>query len=62
MGPLFTMPMVLFGGFMSNVSNLPVWIGWMQYLSPIRYAFEIMVRTQTANLPDQETPFGPLNI
>jgi ATP-binding cassette subfamily G (WHITE) protein 2 len=63
MGPLFVMPMVLFGGFMANVDSLPAWFGWLQYLSPIRYCFEIMVRTQTGNLPEANVPIlGPINI
>jgi ABC-type multidrug transport system permease subunit len=44
--PLFAMPMVLFGGFFANGSNYPAYINWLQYVSPIRYGFEMMVRAQ----------------
>ena len=41
------MPMVLLGGFFSNANNMGWWIIWMSYFSPIKYGFEMMVRTQT---------------
>lgn len=34
---------MLFGGFFSNSSGYPDWIGWLQYLSPVRYTFEALV-------------------
>ena len=27
--PLFTMPMILFGGFISNTNTTPAWLGWI---------------------------------
>ena len=32
--------MVLFGGFYSNLSNMPVWISWLQYASFMSWAFQ----------------------
>lgn len=46
MAPLFILPMVVFGGFFSNSGNFPVWISWLQYVSPIRYGFESLVRNE----------------
>lgn len=37
------MPMVLFSGFFSNAGNYPDWIGWVQWISPIRYALESLI-------------------
>lgn len=34
------LPFLLFAGFLTNVDTFPKWIGWVQYLSPIRYGFE----------------------
>ena len=35
--PALTMPMVMFGGLFANSGTLPVWIVWVQYISPIYY-------------------------
>jgi ABC-type multidrug transport system permease subunit len=40
------MPIMLFSGFLSNVDSYPKWIAWIQYLSPIRYGFEALVRNE----------------
>ena len=37
--PNLLLPIILFSGFYKNSANLPVWIGWMQYLSPVKYVF-----------------------
>lgn len=44
--PLFTMPMILFGGFIANTDTLPSWLGWVQWLSPIRYGNEALSHSQ----------------
>ncbi len=44
--PLFTMPMILFGGFIANAASTPNWLGWIQWLSPIRYANEAFAHIQ----------------
>jgi ABC-type multidrug transport system permease subunit len=35
--PVVLLPFFLFSGFFKNTGNLPVWIGWIQYISPIKY-------------------------
>jgi len=37
--PLLLMPIVLFSGFFKNRASLPVWLGWIEYISPNKYAF-----------------------
>jgi ABC-type multidrug transport system permease subunit len=37
--PLIVLPLMLFSGFYKNRKDLPVWIGWIEYLSPIKYSF-----------------------
>lgn len=44
--PALILPFVLFSGFFKNASNLPEWIGWIQYLSPIKYGFEALTINQ----------------
>lgn len=38
--PIIMMPVILLSGYMANSKNFPVWFGWLQYLSPVRYAYE----------------------
>lgn len=39
-------PFILFGGFFVNSATYPAWVGWFQYLSPIRYGFEALMRNE----------------
>jgi ABC-type multidrug transport system permease subunit len=38
--PLVLFPLILFSGFFANIKYFYVWIGWIQYLSPVKYSFE----------------------
>ena len=38
--------MILFGGFIANASSTPAWLGWIQWISPIRYGNECLAHTQ----------------
>ena len=38
--PLVFIPLILFSGFYKNRDTLPVWIGWLEFISPYKYAFE----------------------
>lgn len=44
--PMVLMPLVLFSGFYANQSQLMSWIGWLQYISPMKYAFEALMRNE----------------
>ena len=44
--PLFTMPSILFGGFVANTESFPSWLSWVQYFSPIRFGDEAIAHTQ----------------
>jgi ATP-binding cassette, subfamily G (WHITE), eye pigment precursor transporter len=37
--PIVILPFFLFSGLFKNEGNYPDWIGWIQYISPIKYAF-----------------------
>ena len=50
--PVVTMPLIMFGGFYANVDSIPVWIAWVQWLSPLRYTFEALV---TVEFPYEKT-------
>lgn len=40
--PLLILPMMLFSGYFQNNARIGWWFRWYQYVSPIKYAFEIM--------------------
>ncbi len=37
--PIVVIPFVLFSGFFKNSGNIPDWIGWIQYVSPMKYSY-----------------------
>ena len=37
--PIVVLPFVLFSGYFKNSGNIPPWIGWIQYISPLKYGF-----------------------
>lgn len=44
--PIFILPFVLFSGFYKNRDDLPVWLGWIEYISPMKYSFLSFVRNE----------------
>lgn len=40
------LPFILFSGFFKNTGNLSSWIGWIQYISPIKYTFIAYVENE----------------
>lgn len=40
------MPYIIFGGFFVNLNTVYVWLRWITYLSPIRYATEALLRNE----------------
>jgi ABC-type multidrug transport system permease subunit len=46
--PIVILPIILFSGFFKNRANLPVWIGWIEYVSPNKYSFIAHVGNETA--------------
>jgi ABC-type multidrug transport system permease subunit len=45
-GPALLLPVILFSGFTVNLNSVYVWLRWLQYISPIRYTIEILVRNE----------------
>ena len=46
LSPIIMMPIILFGGMFTNLDSYHAWITWLQYLSPIRYGLEAIVRNE----------------
>src|SRR5690349_9052692 len=49
---------MLVGGYLVNQDNMPVWIRWCQWTSPVKYAFEIFMLN---DLYDNDVDFEPSN-
>jgi ABC-type multidrug transport system permease subunit len=45
-GALIAFPFVFFGGYFTNNGGYPVWIGWIQYINPIKYIFLIEITNE----------------
>lgn len=44
--PLIVIPFVIYGGLVVNLNTLPAWSSWIQYISPLRYSFNVLVQSQ----------------
>lgn len=44
--PLALTPAILFAGFFFNLNTVYVWLRWLQWVSPIRYALEALIRNE----------------
>lgn len=42
--PIMILPFVLFSGFYKNREDLPVWLFWLEYISPLKYSFISFLR------------------
>ena len=43
---LMILPFILFAGYFVNLDDVYVWLRWIQYISPIRYSTEALVRIE----------------
>jgi len=46
--PILLLPLVLFSGFFKNSASLPRWIGWVEYISPIKYGFSSWMQNEVS--------------
>lgn len=49
--PLVILPAILFSGFFKNRNDMPKWIGWLEYISPIKYGFIVLLDNEVDNRP-----------
>lgn len=57
---VLTFPAIELGGFFVNVHTLPVIISWMQYMSPIRFSFEAILRNEFDTRDFQVGEYSPV--
>jgi ABC-type multidrug transport system permease subunit len=66
LAPVIIMPMMLFGGLLANNERIPDWLGWLQYLSTIKYGSEALVSNELAadtfGLKENFLPFLDYNL
>jgi ABC-type multidrug transport system ATPase subunit len=43
---LMMLPFILFAGYFVNLGDVYVWLRWIQYLSPVRYSTEALIRIE----------------
>ena len=53
------MPAILFGGFIANTTDTMAWLGWIQWISPIRYANESLAHSQFDDVPNPRVNLLP---
>ena len=56
--PLILTPFIMFSGFLKNSANLPSWLGWIQYLSPIKYGLASMALIEVKYRPSLVEQFN----
>jgi ABC-type transport system involved in multi-copper enzyme maturation permease subunit len=57
--PIVMLPLILFGGMFSNLGTVGSWISWVQYISPIRYGYEALLRVEFEDKA-ATLPFDPI--
>jgi len=40
------MPLVVFGGLVVNLKSIPIYSSWIQYVTPLRYGFNVLANSQ----------------
>lgn len=46
---LLMLPFILFAGYFVNLDDVYVWLRWIEYISPIRYSTEALIRIEFEN-------------
>lgn len=45
-GVMIMMPLMTFGGQGVNLRTIPAYSSWFQYLTPLRYGYNILIRNE----------------
>ena len=58
--PVILMPFILFSGLYKNRDSYPEWLGWLEYTSPIKYGYIILLANEVVE-EDQQVLLDRLN-
>lgn len=58
--PMVLIPIIIFGGLAVNIKDIPGYIRWLQYFSPLRHAFLIVFQDQMNSVKFEQ--FVPYNL
>jgi ABC-type multidrug transport system permease subunit len=50
--PMFVFTFLVFSGLFKNLANIPDWIGWIQYFTPVKYTFASIINNQILYSPN----------
>ncbi|PVU98739.1 hypothetical protein BB559_001311 [Furculomyces boomerangus] len=56
--PMLVVIPMIFGGFIVNTGSMLGWIGWLQWTSPIKYAFTMLTTNQLSGFTIDGEPVG----
>ncbi|KAJ2568014.1 hypothetical protein IW140_004259 [Coemansia sp. RSA 1813] len=56
--PMVLIPLMLFGGLFVNTGNSTAWLRWIQWLSPVKYAFAATMKNQFEGYVVDGQPLG----
>lgn len=59
--PIVILPFILFSGFYKNRNDLPVWLFWIEYISPLKYSFISFCRNELNQYSNDQLPLTFLN-
>lgn len=48
--PMVILPFMMFSGFFLNPESSPVWLLWLEWISPMKYAFSALAQNEFTNL------------
>lgn len=54
---IILIPMFILAGLFNKLTAMPVWISWLQYVTPFRYGFQLFMQNEY-----RDEIFGPLGI
>ena len=47
---MVVIPILIFGGVVVNINDIPAYVRWLQYLSPLRHSFLIVFQDQLSSV------------
>ena len=62
MAPILLIPLIFFGGLFTNVGDILIFLRWIPYISPVRYAFEALVRSEYEGSDINPNPIDTYNL